>query len=187
MMGIIDFDAHRRGGLISGDELAWYSQTLGASVVDAIQFFIGHKHSYPEANERYLSGIAAHIAHMLRDMRQDIADGFVNIPREYIDQHKLKLDDYDHPALRAWVRRRVEQARILFKQGKRYLDRLKVLRVKIVGDWYAARFDGVLDTIERDDYVLREDYGNRRRLGNWLRMASVAVSTTLRHVRNRFP
>jgi phytoene/squalene synthetase len=185
MMGIIDFDAHRRGTLISGEKLAWYSQTLGSSVVDAIQFFIGRKHSYPEANERYQAGIAAHIAHMLRDMRQDIADGFVNIPREYLDLYDLKPDDFEHPTFRAWVRRRVDQARIMFQQGKHYLDTLKVLRVRIVGDWYAARFDGVLDTIESDDYVLREDYGNRRRLGNWLRMASVAVSTTVRHMRNR--
>lgn len=184
MMGVIDFDAHRRGVLISGEELAWYSQTLGASVVDAIQFFIGRKHSYPDTNNRYLSGIAAHLAHMLRDMRQDIADGFVNIPREYLELYDLKLDNYEHPALRSWVHRRVDQARLMFQQGKRYLDKLKVLRIKIVGDWYAARFDGVLDTIEKDNYVLREDYGNRRRPGNWLRMVSVAVSTTLRHARS---
>jgi phytoene/squalene synthetase len=183
MMGVIDFDAQRRGELVSAEKLTWYSQTLGASVVDAIQFFIGHNHSYPETSNRYLAGIAAHIAHMLRDMREDIADGFVNIPREYIDQHDLKLDDYEQPALRSWVRQRVNQAREMFRQGKRYLDKLSVLRVKIVGNWYAARFDGVLDTIERDDYVLREDYGNRRRLSNWLRMASVGTSTTLRHVR----
>jgi phytoene/squalene synthetase len=183
MMGIIDFDAQRRGELVSADKLAWYSQSLGTSVVDAIQFFIGNDQSYPETNDRYLAGIAAHIAHMLRDMRQDIADGFVNIPREYIQQHNIKLENFDQSALRAWVRNRVDESRSLFRKGKRYLDKLGVLRVKIVGYWYAARFDGVLDTIERDGYVLREDYGNRRRLGNWLRMASVATSTALRHVR----
>lgn len=185
MISIIDFDANRRGDLISADELTWYSQTLGASVVDAIQFFVGHKRSYPDTSDRYLAGIAAHIAHMLRDMRQDIADGFVNIPCEYLKQHHLEPENFEHPALRAWVRSRVDESRELFRLGKGYLDKLGMLRVKIVADWYSARFDGVLNMIEKDNYVLREDYGNRRRLGNWLRMVSVAIKTTSRHVRTR--
>ena len=46
-------------------------------------------------------------------------------------------------------------ARQYFCEGKRYLDELEVLRCKIVAYWYCARYEGVLDTIERDSYILR--------------------------------
>jgi phytoene/squalene synthetase len=187
MFAVIDFDAHRRGRLISEDELKWYSDALGTSVTDAIQFFVGNRRPYPETNGRYSAGIAAHIAHMLRDMKNDISDGFVNIPREYLESHGLGPEDFEHSAYRSWVRERVDTSRKLFALGERYLNSLHMLRVKIVGNWYSARFDGVLDAIEQDDYVLRVDYGNRRRLANWLRMASVATSTILQHVRPSAP
>jgi phytoene/squalene synthetase len=183
MLGVIDFDAHRRGKLVGAEKLRWYSDALGASVVDAIQFFIGGGQSYPKTEDRYAAGIAAHIAHILRDMRADIADGFVNIPREYLEQHGLDPEDVEHSAFRSWVREQVDTSRKLFRLGRRYLDKLDSLRVKIVGFWYCARFDGVLDAIEQDGYVLRKDYGSRHGIANWMKMASVAISTTVRHNR----
>ena len=186
MMAILVFDANRRGSLISGEELKWYSEALGTSVIDAITFFVGNDRSYPRT-DRYAAGIAAHIAHMLRDMRDDISDGFVNIPREFLQQHELGPEDVAHPAYRSWVRERVDRARQLFDIGKRYLDRLSLLRVKVVGYWYCARFDKVLEAIESDQYVLRKDYGSRHGITNWLRMASVATATTFRHVWPRKP
>ena len=54
-----------------------------------------------------------------------------------------------------------------------------------MGYWYCARFDGVLDVIERDGYVLRTVYNERRRLSSWLKMAWLAVSVTLRHIARR--
>jgi len=184
MLGVIDFDAQRRGKLVSAEKLVWYSDALGASVVDAIQFFIGSGEAYPKTDDRYSAGIAAHIAHILRDMRADIADGFVNIPREYLEQHGIDPEDVEHSAFRSWVRERVDTSRKLFRLGRRYLDNLVSLRVKIVGYWYCARFDGVLDAIEQDGYILRKDYGSRHGLANWMKMASVATSTTLRHIRS---
>ncbi len=122
---------------------------------------------------------------MLRDMVLDTPDGYINIPREYLEAHGIRPEDVDSRPLRAWVRGRVEQARQYFRQGKEYLDELDVLRCKIVGYWYCARFEGVLDTIERDDYVLRAVYNERRRLSTWLKIAWLAVSLTLRHVARR--
>jgi hypothetical protein len=101
----------------------------------------------------------------------------------------------DSPAYRAWVRGRVELARGYFREGKRYLDELDGLRCKIVGYWYCARFEGVLDTIERDGYILRAGYNERRKLSTWLIMAWLGISLALRHIarqtlrtswRNRF-
>ena len=82
-------------------------------------------------------------------------------------------------------RDRVQQARGYFQQGKRYIDGLDVLRCKIAAHWYCARFEGVLDAIERDGYVLRATYNERSKLSTWFGMAWLAVSITLRHIARR--
>lgn len=182
MYAVIGFDARRKGRLVSQEELDWYTDVLGVSVIDGIQYFVGHDHPYPRTENQYLAGMAAHIAHMLRDAVEDTADGFINIPQEYLEEHGIGAEDFDSLPFRAWVRARVEQARSGFLEGKRYIDQLDVLRCKIVAHWYCARFEGILDRIERDGFILRQDYKHRRKLGNWLRIAWVAAAVTLRHV-----
>jgi len=179
---IIEFDAERRGRLISQEELTWYATRLGIAVTDAIQYFVCNTYAYPDSNNRYFAATAAHITHMLRDMRSDISEGYINIPVEYIHETELDLKDVNNPVFRAWVRNRVEQARDYFSRGKRYLDQLMVLRCKIAGYWYCARFETILEIIERDDYILRTDYNQRRRFSNWLKIAWLAVSVTIRHI-----
>jgi phytoene/squalene synthetase len=182
MFAVIEFDALRKGRLISQCELTWYTNCLVKSVTDGLQYFIGNGHLYPAADDRYLAATAAHIAHMLRDTVQDTADGFINIPREYLEVHGISPEDVDSAPCRAWVREQVTQARQCFREGKRYLDDLDVLRCRIVGQWYCARFEGVLDTIERDGYILRAAYNERRKLSTWLNMAWLGVSVTLKHI-----
>jgi hypothetical protein len=184
-VAVLEFDAYRKGRLISQAELTWYSSCLGKAVTDCIQYFIGNGHPYPVTEDRYLAATAAHIAHMLRDTVQDIPDGFVNIPSEYLTAHGIPAEDVNSPPFRAWVREQVKLARGYFQSGKRYLDELDVLRCRIAGYWYCARFEGVLDTIERDDYVLRPTYRERRKLSTWLKMAWLSVSLTLRHIARR--
>ena len=181
MFAIIEFDANRKGRLISLDELKWYSERLSRSVTDGLQYFIGNGHPYPKSANRYWAAIGAHIAHLLRDTLPDITDGFINIPREYLETHGITPEDITHPAFRAWVKDRVDQARRYFEEGQKYFNKLNVLRCKIVGYWYTARFMCVLDAIERDDYVLRETYNERRRLPSWLKIAWLGISLTLKH------
>ncbi len=181
-LAILEFDAYRKGRPISQRELTWYSNCLAKSVTDAIQYFVGNGYSYPDAEDRYLAATAAHITHMLRDLSQDLTEGYVNIPCEYLEAHGISPEDVDSPPFRAWVHDRVEMARQYFRKGKRYLDELEVLRCKIAGYWYCARFEGVLNTIERDNYILRAEYNERRKLSTWLRMAWLGISLTLRHI-----
>jgi phytoene/squalene synthetase len=182
MFAIIEFDALRKGQLISQQELTWYTNCLGEAVVDGLQYFIGNGHPYPAADNRTLAAEAAHITHLLRDALPDMADGFINIPREYLEAHDISWEDVESPAFRAWVRDRVVKARQYFCEGKKYLDKVDVLRCKIVGYWYCARFEGVLDAIERDDYVLRAAYNERRKFSTRLRMAWLGISVTFRHI-----
>ena len=185
LLAIVEFDAHRKGRLISQQELSWYSNCLGKAVTDCIQHFVGHGHPYPAADNQYLAATAAHIIHMLRDMVLDAADGYINIPREYLEAHGIRPENVDSPPFRDWVREQVNLAQQYFREGKRYLDQLDVLRCKIAGYWYCARFEGALNVIERDGYVLRAEYNERRKLSTWLRMVWLGVSITLRHIVRR--
>lgn len=182
MMAIIEFDAQRKGRFITQAELDWYTERLGISVTDGIQYFVGNGHKYPRSELQYLAATGAHIAHLLRDMLNDVADGFVNIPSEYLEKYNLEPNAINPAAYKEWVRERVGQARHLFFEGKRYLDSLDVLRCKIVGHWYCARFEGVLNMIERDGYVLRESYDDRKQLTAWLRMLQIWLRVSLQHV-----
>ncbi len=150
-----------------------------------MQYFMGNGHPPLASDKRYLAATAAHISHMLRDMRTDIAEGFVNIPREYLEEHRLGPENVKSPAFRAWVRDRVDLARQLFREGKQYLDDLEDLRCKVAGYWYCARFEHVLDAIERDGFMLRAAYEKGRSLPTLLALARLAVAIALRHIIRR--
>jgi phytoene/squalene synthetase len=186
---VLEFDARRKGRLISQNELAWYSRCLGKSVTDGIQFFIGNRHVYPDTDGRYLAATAAHITHMLRDMKEDLGEGFINIPREYLEacglDRPVSVQVIDSFWMRAWVQEQVALARACFCAGKRYLDQLDILRCKIAGYWYCARFEVVLDAIERDGYILRDEYNERRRARAWLKMARLGICLALDHTFQR--
>jgi phytoene/squalene synthetase len=175
MFAIIEFDAHRKGRLIDQDELDWYVNTLGTSVVDGLLYFIGNGRQYPNSENKYQAGIAAHISHLLRDMRQDDEDGFINIPQEYLSANEIDHKDIRASAYRAWVKKRVKLAREYFTEGKQYLNGLDNLRAKVVGHWYCARFEVVLNTIESDGFVLRNEYHERRRISTWIKMLWLGI------------
>ena len=189
---VLEFDASRRGRLISQSKLTWYSQCLGKAVTDAIQYFIGNDHIYVSNENRYLAATAAHITHMLRDTAEDLPDGFINVPSEWLADNGFDYEasDFDQsimndPAFQIWVRGQVELARGYFQAGKLHLDRLPILRCKIAAYWYCARFECVLDAIERDEYVLRSEYRERSSLSTKLKMGRLAISLTLRHLVRR--
>ena len=185
IFAIIEFDAKRKGRLISQQELDWYSDCLAKAVTDGLQYFIGNGHVYPRGDSQYLAATGAHVAHLLRDTVEDTANGFFNIPREYLEAHGIGPDEVNSAAYQAWVRGRVQQAREHFRTGKRYLNTLDVLRCKLAGHLYCARFESVLDTIERDSYVLRADYREQRNRATRLKIARTAISLTLQHVTRR--
>ena len=182
MFAIIEFDAHRKGRLISGVELDWYTDRLARSVTDGMQYFIGNGHPYPHTENRLLAAEAAHIIHLLRDMSEDTTEGFINIPKEYLEEHDLSPTDFDSEAYLKWVKSRVELSREYFDRGKQYLNSLGVLRCKMVGYWYCARFEGVLDSIENDNYLLRHEYSESRNLSTWLEIAKLGISVPVRHL-----
>jgi phytoene/squalene synthetase len=168
MMAVMSFDAARRGCVVSADELAQYTRHLAAAVTDMLHYCIGHDTPPAPHPARYLAVTGAHITHMLRDTYEDVANGYYNISSEYLAAHHLQPTDTDSDAYRAWVMSRVGYARQCFSAGKRYLAGVPSLRCRVAGFAYTARFEQVLDAIQRNDFRLRPRYDQRKTIGGAL-------------------
>ncbi len=158
MMAVMEFDAQRRGKLITNTELGEYTQRLSIAVTEAMHYFIGRQQSSPRDESRYPAVIGAHITHMLRDTHDDIGNGYFNIPLEFLGKHSITPHDVDTAAYRDWVKYRVKLARKCFTQGRESLARVENLRCRIAELAYIGRFERVLTIIEQDDYRLRAGY-----------------------------
>ncbi len=185
MMDVMQFDAWRRGRVISQSELLEYSRKLARAVTEALYYFIGHDDPPPCQEERYVAVTAAHITHMLRDAMEDSDNGYYNIPREIVSARGVSPRDITNPIYREWVCSRVKQARELFKLGRECTSKVKNLRCRLAGFAYITRFEWMLNTIERDQYCLRAEYPERKRLRTGLSMAWSTFTAMLNSLRLR--
>jgi hypothetical protein len=179
MMQVMEFDAWRRGRLISYSELNEYTRWLATAVTEAMHYFIGHGCYAPHDETRYLAVCAAHIAHMLRDTYDDVQAGYYNVPRELVEANHIGPHDMHSKAYRAWVLSRVQLARAYFKAGKDYLARVEEPRCRLAGFAYRARFEWLLDTIENEEFLLRPQYSERKSIRTGVRMGLSALSALL--------
>lgn len=179
MLAVMAFDAERQGRLISQGELTAYTRHLATAVTDAVYYFIGHDQPCPQDNARYLPTTAAHIVHMLRDTHEDLAAGYFNVPCEFLEAYHLDPCDVENDHFRLWTRQQVQLARDYFTIGKRHLAETKHWRRRIAGYAYIARFECVLNTIEREDYRLRPSYHELKNVWGGLRMGWAVLSPLL--------
>ena len=100
---------------------------------------------------------------------------------------RLRIDkkDVNSEWFCRWVREQVELARYFFRQGKAYIHSLAVLRCKLAGVWYCARFECILNAIEQDGYRLRSKYCERHALKTWLEMFRLGFVVTWKHLAGR--
>ena len=179
MMWVLDFDVARRGRLISQAELVEYTRRLAVSVTEALHYFIGHGQPSPQDGTRYMAVTGAHIAHMLRDTLEDTRMGYYNIPREYLAATAIGPRDVESDPYRAWVRERVNLARASFRSGKTYLARVGNVRSRLAGYAYIARFERVLEAVERAGYRLAPTYPQGKGLGAGMRVSGSVLSLAL--------
>jgi phytoene/squalene synthetase len=179
MMQVMEFDAHRRGRLISQAELNEYTRWLASAVTEAMHYFIGHNGYSPRDETRYLAVTGAHITHMLRDTFDDVQAGYYNIPREALESAHIQPQDMQSKFYRAWVRSRVQLAREYFQAGRDYLARVQDPRCRLAGLAYTSRFEWLLDTIEQEGYILRPAYRERKSFGTGLRMGRSTLSSLI--------
>jgi phytoene/squalene synthetase len=170
MMAVMEFDARRRGEVISQADLSEYSRMLAVAVTEALYYFIGHDDPTPWHEARYLAVTAAHITHMLRDTCEDVAAGYYNIPAEYLRAQGISAGDFDSPAFREWVCGRVKLAQMYFKASRDATSQVRNWRCRLAGFAYTSRFKWILRAIERDCYSLRAGYPERKglRAGLWM-------------------
>jgi phytoene/squalene synthetase len=190
MMAVMMFDVKRRGRLISQAELDDYSRWLATAVTDALHYFIGHNCPTPCSETRYQAVYGAHVVHMLRDAVEDTAAGYFNLPREVVEAQGITIQDLDGPAYREWVCGRVKFARLCFQQGREYIAQVKNWRCRLAGFAYTARFEWLLEAIERDNFCLRAAYPERKslRAGLWMaRMALFALFKPSSRTKNYLP
>jgi phytoene/squalene synthetase len=177
MMDVMEFDAKRRGRLITQIELNEYTRWLATAVTDNLHHFIGHGEFAPRDETRYLAVSAAHITHMLRDTYDDLQAGYYNVPRELLDANGISVQDVGSDAYRTWVKGRVQLAREYFKAGKDYFARVENLRCRLACYAYIARFEWLLDTIEREGYLLRPQYNERKSATTGVWMSWLTLSS----------
>jgi hypothetical protein len=80
---------------------------------------------------------------------------------------------------RAWVKSRVQLARQYFEAGKGYFARVHNLRCRLACLAYVARFEWLLDTIEKEGYLLRPQYAERKSTAIGLRMSWLTLSSMI--------
>lgn len=179
MMKVMVFDAERRDRLISRVELADYTRSLATAVTEALHYFIGHDDPSPQDSSRYVAVTGAHIVHMLRDAIEDATSGYYNLPRDVLEAHGISPTDVNHDAYRTWVRSRLQLARGCFTEGRAYLAQVRNPRCRLAGYAYIARFEVVLDAIEKEGYRLRTAYPERKNTKSRLKMVMAALTQTL--------
>jgi phytoene/squalene synthetase len=183
MMRVLEFDAKRRGKEITQEELDQYVQDLAVAVTEVLHYLIGHEQPGSQTEDRYHAVTAAHITHMLRDALDDAQHGYYNIPGKYLREHDITAFDVDTKAYRDWVSSQVALARTYFKSGRIYLSRLKNIRTKLAGFLYTARFEWMLRVIERENYSLRSEYPERKKIPATLWMIGNTLKSVYRSPR----
>jgi phytoene/squalene synthetase len=150
MMDVMAFDAARRGATVSAQELTTYSRHLSRAVMDGLSYFVGHHVVYPQAPDRLLAVTGAHIVHMLRDAPADVQAGYFNVPREFLEAHRLAPHDLRAAGYQEWLRQRLQLARRYFSLGRGYITSFRNLRVRLAGMAYCGRFESILRSLETE-------------------------------------
>ena len=180
MMRVEEFDVGRRGRLVTGQELDDYTRWLAIAVAEAMHYFIGNDAAAPHDETRYQAVSGAHIVHMLRDTFTDIRAGYFNVPREVLEASSIGPADVRCDAYRAWVRERVLLARACFGAGQSYFANVQSRRHRLAGIAYMARFEWLIEALERNGFTLQAEYAEQRSLATGLRMGGYVVSSLAR-------
>jgi len=180
MFSALECDSYRRGTVVSSKELAQYSYWLGRSYTKALQACIAYPYEYPDHGYKYYAGVGAHITHIVRDLFEDLAMGYINISKEDIRRYSIDIRCPTATSLRAWTQKTVLSARKYLNWGKLYLNTLPIFRCRLMGYLYCSRYEMVLDAIEDANYDLSMNRSESVRKGKYYWQAiSNAISSPM--------
>jgi hypothetical protein len=101
-----------------------------------------------------------------------------------LETNSIGVQDVSSDAYRNWVKSRLQLAREYFKAGKDYFARVENPRCRLACYAYIARFEWLLDTIEREGHLLRPQYNERKsaRTGLWMCWLTLSSMFRLQNV-----
>lgn len=149
MLGSLFFDSNRIGRIMSHAELEEYSETMGSSFLSFMFHFL---HKAP-SNEGQLKAVAraACQAYMLRDLREDLKKGYINVDEESIKLFEIDIRDPESNNFRDWIKERVQQLERQLKAFTRILREEQCFRNRLI----------LLLFLEPRRHVLRRIRGNQ--------------------------
>jgi phytoene/squalene synthetase len=177
MMDVFEFDASRQYKIVSEQELLDYSLALGSAYTQLLIRFVEPRYRVQEENVQLAH--ACHLSHILRDFPEDLKLGYINIAKQDIDTYHID-PTVQNENFRKWLKDRIITIAEKFKKGKVKLDRIPILRIKIIARLYCFRYEAVLQQIEDADYQLQAAYHLRVR--DILKLTSTLFATIFRHI-----
>ena len=167
---------------MASKELAQYSYWLGRSYTKVLQACIAYPYEYPDHEYRYYAGVGAHITHIMRDLYEDLALGYINISEEDISRYSIDIRCPTGASLRGWTLKTVKTARKYLNWGKLYLSTVPIVRCRVMGYLYCSRYEMVLDAIEDVDFDLSliRSESVRKEKYYWQAISSAITSPLMR-------
>jgi len=153
MFEVFDFDIKRKNKFPDFIGLNEYSKKIGDAYTRALLFFLSPGLPYKE--DFSLSAYASHQVHLLRDFLIDKETGYFNISGEEINKYNIKEDLTQDENFAHWVKDKIENIKILFDNGKKELESIPILQVRLTGYLYCFRYQRIIKRIEKDHYKLR--------------------------------
>ena len=149
LISCLEFDANRRGKIISTRELERYVGDNVISYINIASAILNLKDSL----KKDLIDIsrAGFVMDYIFDLREDMNLGYVNIPLEDIERYKIELGDLNSDVLRTWVRDKVENLReTLFNNPFRELP----LLARAIAESMTWKRRRKFREIERNGYLI---------------------------------
>lgn len=178
MLEIFEFDVSRRNKFVSSEKLENYSVNLGSAYTQVLLNFVEPGYKYQHADS--LLAHACHLAHMLRDFKEDIDLGYINLSKEEIKRYGIELNRISDPNLKIWLKDKIKLIKEHFTKGKTALDKNPILRIKLMGYLYCFRYETVIQQIEEGGYRLKDEYPMRFR--DIMFLIFILISIAFRHL-----
>ena len=109
LIGSMEFDANRRGKVISSQELEQYINDNVIPYVNISSSILNVKY-YPKQDLIEIAK-AGFVVNYLYDLREDLSLGYLNIPLEEIEQYGIDLENPESREVQSWIRDKMDRLR----------------------------------------------------------------------------
>jgi len=109
LVGSMEFDADRRGKVISSQELEQYIDDNVIPYVNIASSILNVK-DFPKQDLIEIAR-AGFVVNYLYDLREDLTLGYINISSEEIEQYEIYLENPDSREVQSWIRDKMNSLR----------------------------------------------------------------------------